>query len=910
MKAFQIKNAQYKTLAVAFAMPCIGMLLLMFLDQCVPFGNDSLFFWDTYLQYYPFFLEFCNTIREGESLLYTWNIGMGMDYLGLIGYYLASPLNLIGVLLPENLLLGYFALLVPIKLGFAGLFFAILLRNLWEKDDISISFFGCFYGFCAWVQGYQGHIMWLDGFALFPLVVLGVIKLLKERKTILYTITLFISFFSNYYIGLFTCYFVFLLFFVYECCRWGGWKKFWQDFLRIAVFSVLAIGMTAILVLPALNALRSGYTNANAFPEGFLLIFVEENTLRGLLDAVRQVAGSMGGFKEPTILLGLPNIYCGVISVFLMGLYFMAPKIPVRDKLCAALLLIFLVASFIFRRLDYIWHGFHFTMAMPNRFSFIFSFVVLYMAYRAWIHWEDFSVKQILLAGMLAAAILACSNELVSKERLELGSINLKVPLYFLGNFVLLAVYWVIMLLGRMPKKCPADVSAEQNAGVEIMPHRPRRIYTKLMLAVMGIELVASLACFELYFSGMGVSDYPKEAQSTAAVVQYMKEQEQNNLFYRAETTHAHILNDAALNGYNGISAYTSTINRRTAKIMQALGYGAKYSYNFFTFEESSPVANLFLGLKYMIDQDGLDRTSTFFEEKYRDGNVSLLENQAYLPLGFLTNSDFATVEFDRKEEPFLLQNRLFAAATGTERNVWNRIPDEALTILAENVTIMEQNENGYCNYNVAENDGNVVYRFVASQDGFLCLHLNLLQYNSFSVSVNGVQQYEEAIGTPLFGVVVPQMIAVDDVTAGDVIDVRIDCKAGENSSLTVSAAILDLDVFWQGYEILNSSTLELTTFETTFVEGVINCNRDGLLYSSIPQDGNWLVRVDGETVEPRLVGKGMIGVELEEGNHTVSFTYRNPAFSLGWKISLACAIVFILLVCPFKKIRGSRVKS
>lgn len=910
MKHFQIKKTQHKTLAMAFAMPSIGMLLVMFLDQCIPFGNESLFFWDTYHQYYPFFLEFRNALREGKSLLYTWNIGLGMDYLGMIGYYLASPLNLLGVLVPENLLLEYFALMVPIKLGFAGLFFAILLEALCDKDDISISFFACFYGLCAWVQGYQGHIMWLDSFAVFPLVVLGTVKLLKERKFILYTTTLFLSFFCNYYIGLFTCYFVFLLFFVYEYCLWDSWKKFRQDFLRIALFSVLAIGMTAILVLPALSALQAGYANANSFPKGFLLNIAEENTWNGLLDAIRQVAGNMGGFKEPTTMFGLPNIYCGVVSVFLIGLYFTSSKIPMRNRICAALLLLFLSASFIISQLDYIWHGFHYTMAMPYRFSFIFSFVVLYMAYRAWIYWETFSAKQILLACIWAAAIFACSDKLVSTTWLNLGIIHLEVPLYFLGNFVLLALYALIMLLGSIRKKMSVETVTEQNVIAEATIHHHHNVYTKLLLVVMGIELIANLACFDLFFMGNNVSDYPKETKNTASAVHYIKEQERQNLFYRVETTHSHILNDAALNGYNGISAYTSTANRRTSLFMQALGYGAKSTFNFYTFEESSPVANLFLGLKYMIDRDGWDRTSTFFEETYHSGNVSLLENRAYLPLAFLANLELASVNFDITDDPFLLQNEMFTAATAIEKNVWYQVPYEDFTIVTEDVTIMEQNENGCCNYNVTERDGSITYRFVARQDGFLCLHLNLLQQNDYSVSVNGVKQYTEALGLPAFMIVVPQMIAVDDVTAGDVIDVQIDCCAGENSAMTVCAAILDSDVYWQGYETLNRSTLELTAFENTFVEGVINCDRDGLLYASIPQDGNWTVQVDGKTADTLLIGNCMIGVGLEEGSHMVSFIYHNPAFSLGWKISLVCAIVFILLVYLFYKPTDSRFKS
>ena len=123
---------------------------------------------------------------------------------------------------------------------------------------------------------------------------------------------------------------------------------------------------------------------------------------------------------------------------------------------------------------------------------------------------------------------------------------------------------------------------------------------------------------------------------------------------------------------------------------------------------------------------------------------------------------------------------------------------------------------------------------------------------------------------------------------------------------MTVDAAILDYDTFWRGYEVLNASTLELTEFTSTRLEGTIRCDRDGLLYTSIPQNGNWHVKVDGREVENVLVGDCMTAVELTQGEHTLVFTYRNRAFSLGWKVSAVCLGVFLLLtVTPGDKKHG-----
>ena len=219
MKLPQLSKKKINYTLLAFLAPLLGMFMVMIIRGFEPFGKTSMLYSDMYHQYYPFFVAFRKALLSGESLLYSWDVGMGMDYLGLISYYLASPLNLLSVLVPEGWLLEYFSLLMPIKLGLAGMFFAIFLKKLFHKDDISLVLFGAFYALCAWALGYQWNIMWLDTFALLPLVALGTVSLLRDKKFILYTLTLFLSVYSNYYIGLFTCIFVALSFFCYEICQ-------------------------------------------------------------------------------------------------------------------------------------------------------------------------------------------------------------------------------------------------------------------------------------------------------------------------------------------------------------------------------------------------------------------------------------------------------------------------------------------------------------------------------------------------------------------------------------------------------------------------------------------------------------------------------------------------------------------
>ncbi len=877
MKLPQIKQMKWNYLALAFLLPFIGLLLMMLLAWYQPFGSTrSMLYSDMYHQYFPFFVSFRKAILSGDSLLYNWDIGMGLDHLGLISYYLASPLNLLSVLVPEGLLLKYFALLMPIKLGLASLFFAIFLKNIFRKDDLSITLFGSLYALCAWALGYQWNVMWLDTFALLPLVALGTVSLLKDKKFVLYTVTLFLSICCNYYIGFFTCIFVLLLFICYQICRFQSLTRFLGDLFRIALFSVLAIGMTAFLELPALAALQTTQSSVNNFPEGFKLNIADKHTWKGLLDAMRQVAGQLGGSHTPSFKEGLPNLYCGIGTLILSFLYLTCKQVRIRDRICSVILLLFFMVSFIIRQLDYIWHGFHFTNMIPYRFSFLFSFVLLYMAYRAYLLRRRWKTWQIITAGVLALGVLACSD-----SRTQF--------VYIVYNAVFLLLYLGVFLYPKLIKKPTATAEKKTFARFFGEVNQRRSLCAYMLAGVFAVEMIVMVVNFTVSFPYTGISNYPKGKTDTKNVLEYMESLEKDSLFYRTEVTHSQTLNDSALNGYSGISTFTSSANVRVTEFIRALGYSAKNTYNRYLFEESSPVANLFLGLKYMVERDGQVEENPYFEDVYSSGNVHLLKNNAYLPLGFMTQPQLVNVDFNYSTDPFTMQNRLLSAATGVESNVWYRLGSQHLQVTGKDVQIGSVPNSTYTTYTAQASGGYIVYNFNIDTSGLMCIRLNLPKKNNITVFLNGTELYRETYS-------LPQTFSVAYVRPGDLVQIKLSCKANEKGNTTVTAAILDDTKFQAAYDRLSQSTLELTEFRNTFVEGQVTCTEDGLLYTSIPQNGNWRVFVDGIETEIALVGNAMIGVPLSQGTHTVTFRYDNRAFSLGWKISLGCVMVFAIL--------------
>lgn len=872
----QLRRLKLPGLWMCFLLPFAGYLLVMISSGHCPFGHSSILYSDMYHQYYPFFVDFHRALRAGDSLLYNWNLGMGIDYLGLLAYYLASPLNLLSVVLPESWLLGFFSLLVPVKLGLAGLFFGLFLRKVYQAQGWNLPLFSACYALCAWALGYQWNIMWLDTFALLPLVVLGMVSLLQHRRFLLYTGALFLSIVSNYYIGFFTCIFVALSFLVYEICYCKSFRRFLSDVGFMLLFSALAIAMTAFLELPAYAALGNTHSSVNRFPTGFSLNIAGSNTFLGLLDAMRQVAGNTAGGLEPTFKEGLPNLYCGILPTMLAIQFFTTKKFTLREKLCSLMLLLFFMVSFIIRQLDYIWHGFHFTNMIPYRFSFLFSFVLLVMAYRAYRLPDTCPRWRAIFSAVVFLALAACSD-----KRTDV--------LFVAYNVGFCALYTLLMCLKRRPRR--ELLETEDGPTVQIHPLEPAdlRQNHRLSLAILGVlavELICALVNFACYFGGTNISHYPKGGADTQAAVAYMHQRDDG--FYRTEVTHTQSLNDGALLGYSGITIFSSSANESVTKFMAALGYAAKPSYNRYAFEDASPVSSLFLNLKYLIDREGNPLESDLFQPIFTSGSVTLLENTAYLPLGFLTDDAILELSSTGPTAGTLaFQNQLFAAATGEKQPVLQMLADPERSA-SDSVSLTPYQSGGACSYS-SDESGTVTYTYQVPSDGDVLVSISASKRNSFTAYKNGEKLFAETMS-------LDEMFHLGNCHPGDTLELTFQCKADESGRLDVSAAQLNPEVFQSGLQTLRSSAMQVQSVSGTRLTGTVDAPHDGLLYTSIPDDGNWIVTVDGNPVTPERVLNAMLGIRLDAGSHVVTFQYHNSAFVTGCAVSGAALAVLILL--------------
>ena len=328
-----------------------------------PFGDHSLVIIDGLHQYMPFFSEYQNKLQNGESLFYSWNSGLGVNFISLWAYYLSSPLNLIIVFFPQKYLNGVVSFLIITKIALSSFTMAIYLKNaIWAQKrprkivakDWQVFLFSMAYALSSYMIGYSWNVMWLETMIFLPLIILGVEKLIEKNDGRWYCLFLFASLYCNFYMTFMTCLFLVLYFLLYPH---KSVKKFFQKGFIFAGYSLLAGAMAAIVLIPTYAGLMTTSSAKMQFPkpEWYVDFFTILNSHSIGAKVITNAQGDGG-----------TNLYCGILTIFLLNLYIMNRKIKLSVRLKQSFLMILLIVSFNLNWLNYIWHGFHDQYGIPK----------------------------------------------------------------------------------------------------------------------------------------------------------------------------------------------------------------------------------------------------------------------------------------------------------------------------------------------------------------------------------------------------------------------------------------------------------------------------------------------------------------------------------------------------------------
>lgn len=830
--------------------------------EITPIEPRTLTIIDSLHQYLPFFSEYRDKLLNEGSLFYSWNVALGSNFMSLAAYYLSSPFNYLLLLFSKENIPVIACIIMVLKICLSSTTMAYYLSN---KDgekvrDFNIIAISVCYALSNYVIGYYWNTMWLDCIMIFPLIILGFQKLMKEGDPKLYTLSLFYCLYCNYYIGFIICVFLVLWFFVFNH---GGIKKFFVDGIRFGIYSLLSGGLAAFLLIPAYFGIMSTAAGNMQLPES--------SWYGSFFDMFKQMFFMTEPITNQTFDGGV-NLYCGTFAIMAIVLYLFSSHIKIWDKLKNIILMVIIFVSFNNELPNYIWHGMHNQYGIPNRFSFLFIFIILVMAYDVLKYIDKMHIVYLVSGAVVAICfVVLCDNKAT-------GGLDDKIMAL---TIALIALYAIICILysGGVYKKTVFSI-----------------IFSSICIAEVLVN-----GAFGMGSNGYASLEKYKCTPQVTAAYNKVKEivEEEDVSFYRAELVDSKILDEVTWYNMPSVGTFNSTVSGKLVTLMGRLGFytGA----NEFLYMGSTPFTNSILNVRYILERDG-DYNNFDFDYVTEEAGIRIYENPYPLSIGFTVLEDvknwcsYASITATN-------QTNLIKSMTGQEscfEEVYSRfIVDSDSCEVSVNGSIIS-----YTPYNSGE--ASFITSFYVQTPGDYFLNCRSNGVTNIKFFVDGKELTRDRYQSQLFH--------IGDLEIGQYVSVEYiyDHATAVKGTATLNLFTYDEAKYQIIYETLNNHMLEVEEYDDGYIYGKIDMTVGHTMFTSIPYDEGWTIKVDGKEVEYYAIGEAFIGVDMYPGEHTVEMIYVPKGLREGIVISVISAVLFLLGVVNNnkKKICTNLVKN
>ena len=903
-------------LLLAFCLPLLILLLSFIILGIAPFGDYSLAIIDAKQQYVSFSVFLADTLKNGDSLLYSWKEILGGPLAGLFGYYLASPFELLFLFFAKENALIAFDLMAAIKLAFCGFTMALYFR---ERSALrpSTLLFTTSYALCGFNLVLGWCCMWVDAVYMLPLIAVGLHRIAEKKSPILYTASLGFSIIFNYYIGFMLCIFSLIFYCYLRMCQEDRVKPGKKD----AVFALASVGagsFSAVLLLPVMDAMRGSLSSS-------VLDAIRVYTYPAVTRLYQLLAPEMA--KSTVDRLILPTLLL-VVAVF-AGAFFLA------WKACRAAAIPF------WRRLLYLavfviwiefWH-----IAIDR---YVISAEYLHNGERTWVIHKLFfgeadfdeicvgsaNVFSGPLVTILAAAFFCCKG---IKGR-EKGASMLVLLLFFVSftlffpnnmwhmlsephffNFrysfcltflmVLLAEKAWRLLDEENDKQISVLFVAIGAAGIlsTLLAGKyigPRQMAADLLLLFLsGIFLLflirrkkrwMAAVCGALQLFALGttvLSVYAYQADELSLTQTEFRKivvngtekvsalQAYDGEMYRTRNAGDWLSkNDPMLFGFLGSSHFSSSEKKENTGFMSAIGvriFESRWASGNYS---QSRAADSMLGVRYMFVP---------FAD-YLPTSAGTYRNPYDLSLAMIVPEQVTDVPFEPTAAETL--NRMYRAM-GSD--------DEVFTELLPS---SEKEENGMEKLTYSLHDR-----------GFYYMQMKENLPSKMKLLVNGVTkaEYEDTWKEDFF--YPNQLMLLGEFSKGDCLELWFEPRGDNMPEIGVYQE--RTEVLQRITETITSRTTEIQAFNEADLIIVADVAEDGqVLMISIPYDRGWSVSVDGYHTETESAFGELLAIPLTKGEHLIEMHYFPRGLRGGIVLSVSTLLVMMIWSTGRRRKKGA----
>lgn len=828
------KLKKYKFHLLAFIIPIV-VLGFIYIIRCQLRGA-TFFISDSYGQYLPLFSYFKDVIDSKQSLMYSFSKGIGGSMFGTYAYYLASPLNFLIIFFSKSNLYIFFAFIIILKIGLSSLFMYIYVDKRKIKQPLKLIVSIC-YALMAYNINYYFHVMWLDGIFLAPLLLLGIEKLIDQNKSLLYGIVLFLAILSNYYIGFMLCIFSCLYFSYYLFINYNkkGKKYIFDRIKKFIITSFLAGMATMILILPALLELLSiSRTNISIDNKFKILEFLSKGYIAS-------------NNYENILNNSYVNWYTGIIILLGSLLYIFNKKIPLKEKIASLIIILIFFLSFKINFLNIIWHGFSVPNCFNYRYSFLFSLFLILLFIRNFEKYNEIKKENYLIL-LLIIAIISLIVILQNYNWINYIFVWISVFLFIIYYLLLKQLY-----------------SSKNKKDIKII---------ELLLPLLVIsELSFNILLIYRDNDFSYINDY-NEFLNRGNIAYNNKDD-----FYRMEYTMINTSNDSLGLNYRGITTFLSTFDTDVINFMINNGYS--YKNNTITNNNNNTIImDSLLGVKRIytpkdystiykkIDEYQCSTLNGIFYELGKT-KCGIYDNKNALNFGYMINYDekrYLKEINSNKTNVFENQNSLL-------NNMLNKDEKYFKSYKIKPIKIDK--------YKYKLNDENTIYLYMyvysEKKDFNISVYINDKKVTDLTYNDLGIQK-------------------IKNEWKNQEITLTFDVKGDAQIFTAPLLYYLDQETLENDLKTLKENEFKLKKVSNTYINGTIDVKDDNkVLFTSIPYDKGWTVKVDGKKVKVQKLYNTFLGVKLKEGKHKVEFEYSTPGLKLGTSISIISIVLMIL---------------
>lgn len=846
LKSFKLTNNTIYYLT-AFFLPFVILFLALLAENISFNGETTILASDGFHQYVIFAENLRNILHGSDSLFYTFTSGLGLNFYALISYYLGSFFSPFVYFFSLKSMPDAIYLFTLLKVACMGLTSFYSLRQLYPKVLKPFTvILSSSYALMSFAISQIEINMWLDVFILLPLIILGLNRLLNQKKFILYYLTLTILFIQNYYFGYMVAIFL-MFYFLVQISKESHWKIRGRQFVDFTVVSILAGLSSCVMLLPTYLDLSTHGEKFSTFTEWFT-----ENSW--FLDLF---AKNFVGAYDTTKFGSIPMIYVGIFPLILAIIFFTIKSIKWQTRLAYGIVLLLIIASFYLEPLDLMWQGMHSPNMFLHRYSWAFSLMVILLAAETLSRLKKLTVKHYLI-GIVPLGLGFLTTVLLKNHYQFLEAPQIIITFSFLAAYTIILISY-----------------AKQYLTFNLF------ISFTVLFTVFETSLNTYYQITALNSEWVFPSRQSYELNLTDTEKLIQKSQKLNTTFYRTEELLPQTGNDSMKYNYHGISQFSSIRNTISSSTLDRLGFKSTGTNLNLRYQNNTLLMDSLFAVKYNLSETDVNKFGFHYLDNSR--NTSLYENQYASQLAILTNGLYKDVDFS--VNTLDNQTNWMNNLTGLSEKYFTRVPSQlsgGANILNGRVTTSNDGQlNSHADYNLTVAPNTQLYISVPN--------ITFSNENSqkVQITVNGkTAEYTTDNAYTFF----------DLGYFEDSQTLHVTLSFPENNQVSFNQPnfyALDTTSYQKAMEIINRQKVKVTTNKNT-VTATYKADKASSLLFTIPYDKGWTATQNGQKITLSKAQDGFMKVDVKSGKGKVVLTYLPTGFKEGTMLSSIGLLLFI----------------